>query len=369
MKPDRQPPPPSEHASFHRNQPDRRLLLTGVTAAGIGSLLAGTPHGLARDDRDRWSVPRRYPDPRVVSLDPRFDRYRLGNSSVQRLYFNPRALWHEGCVWNSVGRYLLFSDVPGNSLYRWIEDDDRVTLFQKPSGHANGNTFDYSGRLLTCQHGPRRVIRHEHDGSIRVIADRFEGKRLNSPNDIIVHPEDHSIWFTDPGYGIRKNYTGTPAEPELPESVYRVDAQTGKISMVTDDIGTPNGLCFSPDRKKLYIADTGEGAHSIRVWDVDGHRLRNGRDFTSMKMDGFDKAGKADGIRCDTHGNLWASAGWVGEGYDGVHIFAPNGDRIGQIILPEVCANLCFGGVKRNRLFMAASQSLYALYTDAIGAI
>ena len=262
----------------------------------------------------------------------------------------------------------MFSDVPGDLQLRWIEDDNRVTVFRKPSGNSNGNTFDYQGRQISCQHGPRRVVRYEYDGTETVLASRFNGKRLNSPNDVVVHRNDDSIWFTDPSYGIMKNYTGTKAPSELKEAVYRIDAKTGGITKVTDDIVKPNGLCFSPNLKKLYVADTGEGSNDIKVWDIDGTSLKNGKQFASMKLDSFDKAGHSDGIRADVDGNIWSSAGWVGEGYDGVHVFASNGNRIGQILLPENCANLCFGGRKRNRLFMAASQSLYAVYTDAVGA-
>ena len=313
-------------------------------------------------------TPTRYPDPAIVSLDPRFDKYKLGNTPLQRLYTNPNRLWNEGCAWNAVGRYLVFSDVPGDLQLRWIEDDNRVTVFRKPSGNSNGNTFDYQGRQISCQHGPRRVVRYEYDGTETVLASHFNGKKFNSPNDVIVHRNDDSIWFTDPNYGIMKNYTGTKAPSELNEAVYRIDAKTGGITKVTDDIVKPNGLCFSSDLKKLYVADTGVGGNDIKVWDVDGASIKNGKQFASMKMDGFAKVGYSDGIRADVDGNIWSSAGWVGEGYDGVHIFAPNGDRIGQILLPENCANLCFGGRKRNRLFMTASQSLYAVYTDAVGA-
>ena len=262
----------------------------------------------------------------------------------------------------------MFSDVPGDLQLRWIEDDNRVTVLRKPSGNSNGNTFDYQGRQISCQHGPRRVVRYEYDGTETVLASHFNGKKFNSPNDVIVHRNDDSIWFTDPSYGIMKNYTGTKAPSELKEAVYRIDAKTGGITKVTDDIVKPNGLCFSSDLKKLYVADTGVGGNDIKVWDVDGASIKNGKQFASMKMDGFAKVGHSDGIRADVDGNVWSSAGWVGEGYDGVHIFAPNGDRIGQILLPENCANLCFGGRKRNRLFMTASQSLYAVYTDAVGA-
>jgi len=332
-------------------------------------LAATTAAGYSVTKRD-WTgaEPTRYPDPAIVSLDPRFDKYKIGNTPVRRLYTNPNRLWNEGCAWNAVGRYLVFSDVPGDMQLRWIEDSNDVTVFRKPSGNSNGNTFDYQGRQISCQHRHRRVVRYEHDGSEVVLADHYEGKRLNSPNDVVVNRLDNSIWFTDPTYGIMRSYTGTKASPELSESVYRIDANSGEIKRVTDEIKKPNGLCFSPDLKKLYIADTGDGEHDIKVWDVDNASLKNGRRFVSMHMGGFDPIGHSDGIKADTDGNIWSSAGWVGDGYDGVHVFAPDGDRIGQILLPENCANLCFGGKKRNRLFMTASQSLYAVYTDAVGA-
>ena len=288
-----------------------------------------TSLGLSSYGRD-WTGknPTRYPDPSIISIDPRFDKYKLGNTPVQRLYTNPNRLWNEGCAWNAVGRYLVFSDVPGDLQLRWIEDDNRVTVFRKPSGNSNGNTFDYHGRQISCQHGPRRVVRYEHDGSETVLASHFNGKKFNSPNDVVVNRNDDSIWFTDPSYGIMKNYTGTKAKSELKEAVYRIDSKTGKISKVTDDIIKPNGLCFSPNLKKLYVADTGVGGNDIKVWDIDGEKVKNRKQFTSMKMDGFDKIGQSDGIRADEDGNIWSSAGWVGEGYDGVHIFAPDGDRI-----------------------------------------
>lgn len=191
---------------------------------------------------------------------------------------------------------------------------------------------------------------------------------------MVAHPEDGAIWFTDPGYGSMMNYEGNKGPLHLKEAVYRIDAKTGKITKVTDEIIKPNGLCFSPDYKKLYVSDTGtpaKGEHKkIRVWDLtaDGTNLENGRDFTSMKLNDS-MSGGADGIRADKDGNIWASAGWVGDGYDGVHVFEPdNGDRIGQILLPEICSNVCFGGLKRNRLFMTASTSVYAVYTEAQGA-
>ena len=318
----------------------------------------------AQTQRD-WSgrQPVRYPDPDIVSLDPRFEKYKVGNAVIEKLHTGAR--WAEGPAWNAQANFLLWSDIPNNRQFRRLEEDGHVSVYREPSGYSNGNTFDFEGRQLSCQHANRRVVRYEHDGSVTVIADKWQGKPLNSPNDIVVHP-DGGIWFTDPTYGILGNYEGFQATPELKQAVYRVDPKDRSMDLVTNEFGQPNGICFSPDYKKIYIADTGD-AKDIHVFDLDGKRLGNGKRFCSMEWPGKGW-GLGDGMRADVDGNLWVGAGWVGTGYDGVHIFTPEGQRIGQILLPEICANVCFGGPKRNRLYMAASQSLYAVYVNTRGA-
>jgi gluconolactonase len=316
------------------------------------ALAAAPALALAQTQRD-WAntQPIRYPDPDFVAVDKSFAKYRLFNAVIYRHHVGTK--WAEGPAWCGQGKYLVWSDLPNNRQLRFLEEDERVTTFRSPSGYSNGNTFDFEGRQLSCEHAGRRVVRYEHSGAVTTIADKYNGKPLNSPNDIVVHP-DGSIWFTDPPYGILGNYEGQPATQELKESVYRVDAKTAKIEIVTDALDKPNGICFSPDYKKLYICDTG-APRNIQQFDLaDNKLLRNQKLFTDMKLNG--KPGIADGIRADVDGNIWAGASG-GAGYDGVQVFSPAGQRIGMILLPEICANLCFGGVKRNRLFMAASQS------------
>ena len=340
-----------------------------LAAAATAAATAAVGHKLFARDYGPHSQPVRYPDPDIIALDKRFAKYKIGNTPIQRLYTG--MLWAEGPAWNAGGRYLMWSDIPNDVQMRWLEDDGHVSVMRRPAGNSNGNTFDYEGRQISCEHGTRKVVRYEHDGKTTVLADQWQGKPLNAPNDVVVHPNG-GIWFTDPGYGILLNYEGHKARLEIKEAVYRIDPKSKKLEKVTDDIFKPNGLCFSPDYKKLYIADTGashydDAPRNIKVWDVvDDVKLGKGREFVSMELDG--KAGFADGIRADTDGNVWAGAGWVGDGYDGVQIFAPDGERIGQILLPEICSNVCFGGPKRNRLFMTGSQSLYAVYVETQGA-
>jgi gluconolactonase len=286
---------------------------------------------------------------------------------------------------------------------RWLNEDGHVSTFRNPSNYSNGNTFDFEGRQISCEHGTRRVARYDRDGKITVLADKFEGKPLNAPNDVVVHP-DGGIWFTDPGYGSMGNYEGYKGELELKEAVYRIDP-AGKIEKVTDEVEKPNGLCFSPDYKKLYLVDTG-APKNILVYDVvDGKKLANRKVFAEVNGDlekefelliesnkgiaanklhelrdraypllvplskgGNGGKGGSDGVRCDIDGNVWASAGWAGDGYDGVHVFSAAGQRIGLIRLPETGSNLCFGGPRRNRLFITASQSIYSVYVNTQGA-
>ena len=323
------------------------------------------PAAFAQAPRD-WTgqQPVRYPDPDVISLDKRFDKYVVSTTHIQRMWTG--SFWSEGPAWCSEGRYLVWSDIPNNRQMRWLEEDGHVSVFRSPSDFSNGNTFDYEGRQVCCQHGLRRVARFEPDGTVTTIAERFEGKHLNSPNDLVVHP-DGAIWFSDPTYGILGNYEGNQAQSEIKQAVYRVDPKTGAITKLSDEFSQPNGICFSPDYKKVYVCDTGD-PRDIQVFDVvDGKTVRNKRQFVNMAMPGKGP-GFADGIRCDIDGNVWAGAGWGGAGYDGVHVFTPAGERIGMILLPEICANVCFGGTRRNRLFMAATQSLYCLYVATRGA-
>lgn len=337
-------------------------------------------------------------DPDVIAADPAFNGIMQPNAPVERLWTG--ALWAEGPAWNSVGKFLVFSDIPNNRQMRWIEDDGHVSVFRMPSNNSNGNTFDFEGRQISCEHLTRRVVRYELDGSVTILADAFEGNRLNSPNDAAAHP-DGSIWFTDPPYGgqlyegapdapggpsnpegLLNNRLGQPPEVgdavrEMPTATYRI-APDGTVTRVAteEQAPDPNGLCFSPDYARLYVASTGRGPGDqgpggqgqIFVFDVnpDG-TLSNDRLFSDCVVDGVKCA--PDGLRCDVAGNLWASSNAGRDvGYSGVTVWNPEGALLGRIRLPEVCGNVCFGGPKRNRLFMAASQSLYAVYTGTQGA-
>ena len=301
----------------------------------------------------------RVPDPSIVSIDPSFDKYKLALAKVERLAHGLR--WSEGPVWLGDTRTLVWSDVPGNCMYRWDEETGLTSAFRKPSNMGNGNTRDRQGRIVTCEHLTRRVTRTEHDGRVTVLADSFEGKRLNSPNDIVVKSDD-SIWFTDPFFGIAGFYEGEKAEPQLPFNVYRIDAD-GSISLAAAGINQPNGLAFSPDESILYIVESRSSPRKILACDViKGRTLANRRDF----IDAGPK-GTPDGFRVDVDGNLWCGWGMGEAGLDGVHVFNKNGKLIGRIDLPERCANVCFGGVHRNRLFMAATTSLYSLYVNTQG--
>ena len=300
----------------------------------------------------------RYPDPAVVVIDPSFEKYRLGLAKVERLATGMR--WCEGPVWLGDTRALVWSDVPGNCMYRWDEETGATSVFRKPSNNANGNTRDRQGRIVTCEHLTRRVTRTGHDGRITVLADSFEGKRLNSPNDVVVK-SDGSVWFTDPFFGITGFYEGEKASAELPFNVYRIDAD-GSISVAAAGTNQPNGLAFSPDESILYIVECRTVPRTILGYDLVG-----GRTLANRRVVIDAGPGTPDGFRVDVDGNLWCGWGMGEAGLDGVHVFNPQGKLIGRIDLPERCANLCFGGVHRNRLFMAASTSLYSLYVNTQG--
>jgi len=309
----------------------------------------------------------RYPDKHIEAIDPKRFKGSPGTGAVERVAHGFR--WAEGPAYFRAGRYLIWSDIPNNRQMRLLEDDGHLSVFRTPSYNSNGNTVDRQGRLITCQHSGRRVVRTELDGTITIIADSYNGKKLNSPNDVVVASDD-TIWFTDPNYGIGGNYEGlkSPQEQEK-RNVYRVDPRSGDIRVVVDDFVQPNGLAFSPDEKKLYIIDTGAtegGPAHIRVFDCDlgAAKLSNSKVFAEDFKPGF-----TDGVHTDVEGNVWCSMGWADPKEDGVRCYAPNGDMIGKIHLPETCANLTFGGLLRNRLYMCASTSVYALYVNTQGAM
>ena len=307
----------------------------------------------------RWdsASPIRYPDPDIIVLDPRFQPLVLGHAAIERIATGFR--FTEGPAYYGDTKQLLFADIPNDALLRWDEISGAVTTLRSPCGNIDGNTRDRQGRLISCELGSRTLTRTEHDGTVTVLASHFEGVRLTGPNDVVVK-SDGSIWFSDNGAGIRGNYLGDKATPELPYRVYRLNPESGELTIAVGDMERPNGLCFSPDERRLYVVDTPAAPKITRVYDIVDNKAVNGRLFFD------DNPGWADGIRCDTDGNVWAGI-TGGPGYDGVAIFAPDGTLIGRILLPERCANLAFGGRKRNRLFMTASQSVYALYVEAQG--
>jgi gluconolactonase len=293
-------------------------------------------------------------------LDPRFRKLAFPNVHVEELWTGCR--WAEGPAWFAAGRYLVWSDIPNDRMLRWDETDGSVSVFRQPAMNTNGHTVDLQGRLVSCEHRGRCVSRTEHDGTRTVLAAQFEGKRFNSPNDVIVK-SDASLWFTDPSYGIDSDYEGDAAPGEIGASrVYRIDGASGAISVVAGDFVQPNGLAFSPDESLLYIVDTGathqaDGPHHVRRFKVGTNgTLSGGEVFATCPV------GLYDGLRVDVHGNLWLSAG------DGVHCHAPDGTLLGKILIPETVANVCFGGAKLNRLFICGTTSLYAVYLNTRGA-
>jgi gluconolactonase len=384
-------------------------LLPGAAAAQQAPVPGGkgpaTPQTTTTSPPRDFTVPSVYfTDPDILTIDPAFDGLIQGNTNIERLWHGPvdgrEILWAEGPAWNAQGRYLLWSDIPNNRQLRWLDEDGHVSVFRAPSNNSNGNSFDFQGRQLSCEHLMRRVVRYELDGSVTVLADNYQGKRLNSPNDVVPHP-DGSYWFTDPPYG-GQLYEGDVDQPggatnpngkinagagqpagfpaykrELPTQVYRWDP-SGRLDVVVteDQVPDPNGLAFSADHKTLYVISTGKGpgdtgpggqgnVYSFSVGS--DNKLSNMKLFTDCVIDGI-KCGP-DGIRSDIYGNMWISSN-AGRnvGYSGVTCWDPSGKLLGRIRIPEVVGNITFGGPKRNRIFMAGSTSLYAVFVGVQGA-
>ena len=292
----------------------------------------------------------------LAELDPRFKPLALPNAPL--LTLGQGYAWLEGPVWFADANQLLVSDLPNDRILRWTEDGG-VSMFRQPSNFANGHARDGQGRLVGCSHHGRSIVRTELDGSLTTLADRFEGRRLNGPNDLVV-ARDGGIWFSDPHYGGNTDYEGGKHEPELPPTLYRLDPD-GTLAVAADDFAGPNGLCFSPDERLLYVAESGrqfapDPVRHIRVFDLAGHRLQRGRVFHAIEP------GFADGMRCDSDGRVWSSAG------DGVHCLDPDGTLLGKVLTGTTVSNLCFGGRNRCRLFLCASHSLMAVYTNVRGA-
>jgi gluconolactonase len=387
------------------NTLSRRALIKGAGAAALAAaagrrVFAQEPPSTItnppRDFRPEAPPTTYFNDPDVLVIDPAFASYVQPNTSIRRLWTG--TLWAEGPAWSSVGRYFVFSDIPTNRQFRGLEDDGRVTVFRSPSNHSNGNTFDFEGRQISCEHLTRRVVRYEHDGSVTILTDNYNGKHFNSPNDVVAHP-DGSYWFTDPPYGgvlyegaadaaggptnsagHLNSRAGQPAgigllKRELPHAIYRIDPRGAVTQVATEDqVPDPNGLAFSPDHKRLYVASTGKGPGDtgrggqgdMFVFDVTAQNtLTNLKHFADFMIDGVRCA--PDGVKCDVDGNVWCSSN-AKIGYNGVTVWTPEGKLLGRIRLPETCANICFGGPKRNRLFMLASQSVYALFVNTQGA-
>jgi gluconolactonase len=358
-----------------------------AAAQGAQPVAPPPPFDTHRDYRPA-AEPVSYPDPDIVTVDPAFNGLRVNNTAIHRLWTG--GMWSEGPAWCSQGKYLVWSDVPMGVQRRWIEDDARVTVFRNPSNNSNGNTFDFQGRQVTCEHTGRRIARYEHDGSITAIAESYMGQRLNSPNDVAPH-RDGSYWFTDPPAGFTlyegaPEVAGTPgndgrynsragqplgvgsAKRDIPmANVYRVDGQSGRVEMMVTAAnlpGNPNGIAFAPDYKRVYVVTNG----IVHSFDLSAdNKLSNQKEFSNFMVDGVQC--RTDGIRVDVNGNVWCGSN-AGRnlGYSGVTAWSPEGRLLGRIRLPETCANLAFGGPKRNRLFMTAAQSLYAVYVNTQGA-